>query len=67
MAPARQAIGRAPEGEPNFEARMARAARGITPMECPWNRDRLVGRDASPLKYCRRTASPIRAAAALDA
>jgi len=63
-----EAISPAPEGEPNFQAHMACAERGITHMECLANLDRLVGRGrfrfvGFPLKIRGGTASPIRAVA----
>jgi kynurenine formamidase len=63
-----EAISPAPEGEPNFQAHMACAERGITHMECLVNLDRLVGRGrfrfiGFPLKIRGGTASPIRAVA----
>jgi kynurenine formamidase len=66
-----EAISPAPEGEPNFKAHMACAARNITHMECLWNLDKLVGRGrfrfiGFPLKIRGGTASPIRAVAILD-
>ena len=66
-----EAISPAPEGEPNFKAHMACAARNITHMECLWNLDQLVGRGrfrfiGFPLKIRGGTASPIRAVAILD-
>jgi len=63
-----EAISPAPEGEPNFQAHMACAERGITHMECLANLDKLVGRGrftfiGFPLKIRGGTASPIRAVA----
>jgi kynurenine formamidase len=63
-----EAISPAPEGEPNFQAHMACAERGITHMECLVNLHRLVGRGrfrfiGFPLKIRGGTASPIRAVA----
>ena len=63
-----EAVSPAPEGEPNFKAHMACAARGITHMECLWNLDKLVGKGrfrfiGFPLKIRGGTASPIRAVA----
>ncbi len=65
-----EAISPAPEGEPNFQAHMACAERGITHMECLANLDKLVGRGrftfiGFPLKIRGGTASPIRAVAML--
>jgi kynurenine formamidase len=67
-----EAVSPAPEGEANFKAHMACAARGITHMECLWNLDKLVGKGrfrfvGFPLKIRGGTASPIRAVAILDA
>ena len=67
-----EAVSPAPEGEPNFKAHMACAARGITHMECLWNLDKLVGKGrfrfvGFPLKIRGGTASPIRAVAILNA
>ena len=67
-----EAVSPAPEGEPNFKAHMACAARGITHIECLWNLDKLVGKGrfrfiGFPLKIRGGTASPIRAVAILDA
>lgn len=63
-----EAISPAPEGEPNFQAHLACAERGITHIECLANLDRLVGRGrfrfiGFPLKIRGGTASPIRAVA----
>lgn len=63
-----EAISPAPEGEPNFQAHMACAERGITHMECLANLDKLVGRGrftfiGFPLRIRGGTASPIRAVA----
>ncbi|HYZ31321.1 MAG TPA: cyclase family protein [Crenalkalicoccus sp.] len=63
-----EAISPAPEGEPNFQAHMACAERGITHMECLVNLDKLVGRGrftfiGFPLRIRGGTASPIRAVA----
>jgi kynurenine formamidase len=63
-----EAISPAPEGEPNFQAHMACAERGITHMECLANLDKLIGRGrftfiGFPLKIRGGTASPIRAVA----
>ena len=65
-----EAVSPAPEGEPNFKAHMACAARGITHMECLWNLDKLIGKGrfrfiGFPLKIRGGTASPIRAVAIL--
>jgi kynurenine formamidase len=66
-----EAISPAPEGEANFLAHKACAARGITHMECLWNLEALVGQGrfrfiGFPLKIRGGTASPIRAVAVLD-
>ena len=66
-----EAISPAPEGEPNFKAHMACAARGITHIECLWNLEKVVGRGrfrliAFPLKIRGGTASPIRAVAVIE-
>ena len=66
-----EAIGPAPEGEPNYLAHMACAERGITHMECLANLDRLVGRGrfrfiGFPLRIRGGTASPIRAVAMFE-
>jgi kynurenine formamidase len=66
-----EAISPAPEGEPNFQAHMACAERGITHMECLANLDKLVGRGrfrfiGFPLKIRGGTASPIRAVALFE-
>lgn len=66
-----EAISPAPEGEPNFQAHMACAERGITHMECLANLDKLVGRGrfrfiGFPLKIRGGTASPIRAVAIFE-
>jgi kynurenine formamidase len=66
-----EAISPAPEGEPNFQAHMACAERGITHMECLANLDKLVGRGrfrfiGFPLKIRGGTASPIRAVAVFE-
>lgn len=63
-----EAISPAPEGEPNFQAHMACAERGITHIECLANLDKLIGRGrftfiGFPLKIRGGTASPIRAVA----
>jgi kynurenine formamidase len=65
-----EAISPAPEGEPNFNAHLACAERGVTHMECLWNLDKLVGMGrfryiGFPLKIKDGTASPIRAVAVL--
>jgi kynurenine formamidase len=66
-----EAVSPAPEGEPNFQAHLACAERGITHMECLANLDRLVGRGrfrfiGFPLKIRGGTASPIRAVAVFE-
>ena len=66
-----EAISPAPEGEPNFQAHMACAERGITHMECLANLDKLVGRGrfrfiGFPLRIRGGTASPIRAVAMFE-
>lgn len=66
-----EAISPAPEGEPNFQAHMACAERGITHIECLANLDKLVGRGrfrfiGFPLRIRGGTASPIRAVAMFD-
>lgn len=66
-----EAISPAPEGEPNFQAHMACAERGITHMECLANLDKLIGRGrfrfiGFPLKIRGGTASPIRAVAVFE-
>ena len=66
-----EAISPAPEDEPNFQAHMACAERGITHMECLANLDRLIGRGrfrfiGFPLKIRGGTASPIRAVAIFE-
>ncbi len=63
-----EAVSPAPEGEPNFQAHLACAERGITHIECLANLDRLVGRGrfrfiGFPLRIRGGTASPIRAVA----
>ncbi|MGY2986187.1 cyclase family protein [Bradyrhizobium sp. USDA 4508] len=65
-----EAISPAPEGEANYKAHLACAARGITHIECMWNLDRLVGKGrfrliGFPLRIRGGTASPIRAVAVL--
>ena len=57
------AVSPAPEGEPNFQAHLACAERGITHMECLANLDKLVGRGrfrfvGFPLRIRGGTASP---------
>lgn len=66
-----EAISPAPEGEPNFQAHLACAERGITHMECLANLDKLIGRGrfrfiGFPLKIRGGTASPIRAVAMFE-
>lgn len=66
-----EAISPAPEGEPNFKAHLACAARGITHIECLWNLEAVVGRGRFrfiffPLRIRGGTASPIRAVALFD-
>jgi kynurenine formamidase len=66
-----EAISPAPEGEPNFQAHMACAERGITHIECLANLEALVGRGrfrfiGFPLKIRGGTASPIRAVAIFE-
>ena len=66
-----EAISPAPEGEPNFKAHMACAARGITHIECLWDLEKVVGKGrfrfiAFPLKIRGGTASPIRAVAVIE-
>jgi len=66
-----EAVSPAPEGEPNFQAHLACAERGITHMECLANLDQLVGRGrfrfiGFPLRIRGGTASPIRAVAIFD-
>ena len=66
-----EAISPAPEGEPNFQAHMACAERGITHMECLANLGALIGRGrfrfiGFPLKIRGGTASPIRAVAIFE-
>lgn len=66
-----EAVSPAPEGEPNFQAHLACAERGITHMECLANLDKLVGRGrfrfiGFPLKIRGGTASPIRAVAIFE-
>lgn len=64
-----EAISPAPEGEPDFQAHVVCAGRGITRIECLWNLKALSGRGrftfiGFPLKRQGGTASPVRAAAA---
>ncbi|MCC8977869.1 cyclase family protein [Bradyrhizobium acaciae] len=66
-----EAISPAPEGEANYKAHLACAARGITHIECMWNLDKLVGKGrfrfiGFPLRIRGGTASPIRAVAVLN-
>lgn len=66
-----EAVSPAPEGEPNFQAHLACAERGITHMECLANLDKLVGRGrfrfvGFPLRIRGGTASPIRAVAIFE-
>jgi kynurenine formamidase len=66
-----EAVSPAPEGEPNFQAHLACAERGITHIECLANLDRLVGRGrfrfiGFPLRIRGGTASPIRAVALME-
>lgn len=66
-----EAISPAPEGEPNFQAHMACAERGITHIECLVNLDKLIGRGrfrfiGFPLRIRGGTASPIRAVAMFE-
>jgi kynurenine formamidase len=66
-----EAVSPAPTGEPNFQAHLACAERGITHMECLANLDKLVGRGrfrfvGFPLKIRGGTASPIRAVAIFE-
>lgn len=66
-----EAVSPAPEGEPNFQAHLACAERGITHIEGLANLDRLVGRGrfrfiGFPLRIRGGTASPIRAVALFD-
>jgi kynurenine formamidase len=66
-----EAVSPAPEGEPNFQAHLACAERGITHMECLANLDKLVGRGrfrfiGFPLRIRGGTASPIRAVAVFE-
>lgn len=65
-----EAVSPAPQGEPNFKAHMACAARGITHIECLWNLEAVVGKGrfrfiAFPLRIRGGTASPIRAVAVI--
>ena len=66
-----EAISPAPEGEPNYQAHLACAERGITHVECLANLDRLIGRGrfrfvGLPLRIRGGTASPIRAVAIFE-
>ena len=66
-----EAVSPAPEGEPNFQAHVACAERGITHMECMANLHRLIGRGrfrfiGFPLRIRGGTASPIRAVALFE-
>jgi kynurenine formamidase len=66
-----EAVSPAPEGEPNFQAHLACAERGITHIECLANLDKVVGRGrfrfvGFPLKIRGGTASPIRAVAIFE-
>ncbi len=66
-----EAVSPAPEGEPNFQAHLACAERGITHIECLANLQRLVGRGrfrfiGFPLRIRGGTASPIRAVALFE-
>ena len=66
-----EAVSPAPEGEPNFQAHLACAERGITHIECLANLDKLVGRGrfrfiGFPLRIRGGTASPIRAVAMFE-
>ena len=66
-----EAVSPAPEGEPNFQAHLACAQRGITHMEGLANLDKLVGRGrfrfiGFPLRIRGGTASPIRAVAMFE-
>ncbi len=66
-----EAVSPAPEGEPNYQAHLACAQRGITHIECLANLDRLVGRGrfrfiGFPLRIRGGTASPIRAVALFE-
>lgn len=66
-----EAVSPAPEGEPNFQAHLACAERGITHIECLANLDKLVGRGrfrfiGFPLRIRGGTASPIRAVAIFE-
>ncbi len=63
-----EAVSPAPEGEPNFQAHMACAERGITHIECLAGLHALIGRGrftfiGFPLRIRGGTASPIRAVA----
>ncbi len=66
-----EAVSPAPEGEPNFQAHLACAQRGITHIEGLANLDKLVGRGrfrfiGFPLRIRGGTASPIRAVALFE-
>ena len=66
-----EAVSPAPQGEPNFKAHMACAARGITHIECLWNLEAVAGKGrftfiGFPLRIRGGTASPIRAVAMFD-
>ncbi len=66
-----ETVSPAPEGEPNYQAHLACAERGITHMECLMNLDKLVGKGrfrfvGFPLKIKGGTASPIRAVAIFE-
>jgi kynurenine formamidase len=66
-----EAVSPAPEGEPNFQAHLACAERGITHIEGLTNLARLIGRGrfrfvGFPLKIRGGTASPIRAVAIFE-
>ena len=66
-----EAVSPAPEGEPNYQAHLACAERGITHIEGLANLDKLLGRGrfrfvGFPLKIRGGTASPIRAVAIFE-
>ena len=66
-----EAVSPAPEGEPNYQAHLACAERGITHIECLANLAKLVGRGrfrfiGFPLRIRGGTASPIRAVALFE-
>jgi kynurenine formamidase len=66
-----EAVSPAPQGEPNFKAHLACAARGITHIECLWNLEAVVGKGrftfiGFPLRIRGGTASPIRAVAMFE-